>query len=98
MTTLIAINDTNASSGHGLLGALFIFGIYFIPSIIASVRQKAEGGGGIFFVNLLLGWTVVGWFIAFIWACTGRTRADIRREENQHRQLLEALALNKIQH
>lgn len=93
ITLIAAINDTNASSGDGmsLFGALLIFGVYFMPSIIASIRQKAEGGAGIFVVNLLLGWTVVGWFVAFIWACTGRTRADIRREEKEHRELLEAL-------
>jgi hypothetical protein len=26
------------------------------------MRGKAHGTGGVFFVNLLLGWTVVGWF------------------------------------
>ncbi|HEU5247248.1 MAG TPA: superinfection immunity protein [Candidatus Udaeobacter sp.] len=92
MTNLIAtINDTDASSGSSLVLIALVFATYFLPSIVACMRQKAEGGGGTFFVNLLLGWTVLGWFVAFIWACTGRTKADIVREQTQHRELLAAL-------
>ena len=40
--------------------------LYFLPTIIA--RDKADLTA-IFLVNLLLGWTIIGWFIALIWAC-----------------------------
>ena len=40
--------------------------MYFLPSIIG--RNKADAGS-IFLVNLLFGWTVVGWMVAFLWAC-----------------------------
>jgi len=92
----------NASAGNAagqavagtafLLFLAFAVGAYFLPTVIALCRKKAEGQTGIFIVNLLLGWTVVGWFVAFIWACTGRTIADLQREERQHNQLLAALA------
>jgi hypothetical protein len=42
---------------------------------------------GVFVVNLLLGWTMLGWFAAFIWSCTGGTTADVRREKQQRREL-----------
>ena len=45
------------------LSAIF----YFLPTILA--RHKADFTG-IFLVNLLAGWTVIGWFIALIWACS----------------------------
>ena len=46
---------------------LFFLGfLYFLPTIIG--RNKADAGA-IFLVNLLLGWTVVGWIAALIWAC-----------------------------
>jgi hypothetical protein len=45
------------------LSAIF----YFLPTILA--RHKADFMG-IFLVNLLAGWTVIGWFIALIWACS----------------------------
>lgn len=40
--------------------------IYFIPSILA--RQKTDFKL-IFALNLFLGWTVIGWIWALIWAC-----------------------------
>jgi hypothetical protein len=47
-----------------------IFGLlYFLPSIIGYRKQAFTG---IFVVNLLLGWTVIGWIVALIWACTAQ--------------------------
>jgi hypothetical protein len=39
--------------------------LYFLPSIIGRDKRDAAG---IFLLNLLLGWTVIGWIIALIWA------------------------------
>ena len=46
--------------------------MYFLPSIIAHRKRDFAG---IFMVNLLFGWTVVGWVIALVWACV----ADVRQ-------------------
>ena len=46
-----------------------ILGMYFLPSIVGSVRKKANNGA-IFALNLLLGWTVLGWVVALVWALT----------------------------
>lgn len=70
---------------------LFLFFIYMLPAFIAAFRGKANGGIGIFLLNAVLGWTVVGWVVCFIWAFTGKTKADLRREEWQHRQLIAAI-------
>ena len=43
------------------------FGIYFLPAICA-IRRHCRGRGAIVFLNLLLGWTAVGWIVTFIWA------------------------------
>jgi Superinfection immunity protein len=40
--------------------------LYFLPSIIGRNKKDA---GAIFLLNLLLGWTLVGWVAAFLWAC-----------------------------
>ena len=47
--------------------------IYFLPAIIA-VRRKCRSDAAIFVFNLLLGWTVFGWFAALSWALGGRIR------------------------
>lgn len=40
---------------------------YFLPTIIAILRQKTNTGS-IFALNLFLGWSLIGWVVALIWA------------------------------
>ncbi len=46
---------------------VFGIGLYFLPAIIAAVRHT-HNAAGILLLNLFLGWTCVGWFIAFLMA------------------------------
>ena len=41
--------------------------LYFLPAILGSKKRNA---GAIFVVNLLLGWTIVGWIACLLWAAT----------------------------
>jgi hypothetical protein len=43
------------------------FVMYFLPSIIALARSKRDLLA-IFLLNLFLGWSVIGWVVALIWA------------------------------
>lgn len=54
-----------------LIGTLFI--MYWLPTIIAIVRQ-AHSALGVFLVNFLLGWTVLGWVLALIWSLAADNR------------------------
>ena len=45
----------------------FGFVMYFLPSIIALARNKRDIGG-IILLNFFLGWTMIGWVIALVWA------------------------------
>ncbi len=45
----------------------FGFVMYFLPSIIALARSKRDTFS-IFLLNLLLGWTFIGWIVALVWA------------------------------
>jgi len=55
-----------------LIVGLFIFAvsvaIYFLPGIVASNREHASAGG-IWVLNIFLGWTLLGWVVALAWAC-----------------------------
>jgi hypothetical protein len=45
---------------------LIFFGVlYFLPAIIAALRHT-HNATGILLLNLFLGWTLVGWFVAFL--------------------------------
>jgi Superinfection immunity protein len=43
------------------------FVIYFLPTILAFARNKRDTAA-ILLLNLLLGWTMIGWVIALVWA------------------------------
>jgi hypothetical protein len=48
------------------LVVLFItLSIYFLPTIIGRRKHNSTS---IFLLNLLLGWTFIGWIVALIWA------------------------------
>ncbi len=51
---------------HGL-GFLLLLALYFLPTLIGRNKSNV---GAIFVLNLLLGWTVIGWIVALVWACT----------------------------
>ncbi|MGC1373010.1 MAG: superinfection immunity protein [Candidatus Sulfotelmatobacter sp.] len=48
---------------------LFGFGfvMYFLPSIIALARSKRDIAA-IILLNFFLGWTMIGWVVALVWA------------------------------
>jgi hypothetical protein len=49
----------------------FLFGaaLYLAPTAIALLRKRPKSGG-LIAVNILLGWTIVGWIWSFFWAFT----------------------------
>ena len=49
--------------------------IYFIPMFIANSRH-VKNMDGIVLVTLFLGWTVLGWLIAVVWASSAETREE----------------------
>ena len=50
-----------------LLLIVLIFGLYFLPTLIAFLRQH-KNKLAIFLLNLLLGWTVLGWVVSLVWS------------------------------
>jgi hypothetical protein len=44
-----------------------VSGFYLLPTAVA-IWQNHPQTMPIFLVNLLLGWTVVGWIIALVWS------------------------------
>jgi hypothetical protein len=45
----------------------FGFVMYFLPSVIALARSKRDITA-ILLLNVFLGWTMIGWVVALIWA------------------------------
>lgn len=62
----------------GLSGGMLLFLLvpYFLPTIIAMLRGKSSVLG-IFLLNFFLGFTVIGWIGALIWALSADRRTTI---------------------
>ena len=53
--------------GAGILILIIGMIIYFIPTIVASFRGH-HNFVAILLLNIFLGWTLVGWVAALVWA------------------------------
>ncbi|MBK8546934.1 MAG: superinfection immunity protein [Saprospiraceae bacterium] len=51
----------------GFILLIILLTIYFLPSIVGKDKENSTS---IFLLNLLLGWTLVGWVVALVWATT----------------------------
>ena len=60
-----------------LAGSLALFALYWLPSVVA-VARKHHHLLAIAALNAFLGWTVIGWIAALVWALTAvqERRAD----------------------
>lgn len=74
---LAAPSMAHAATEGGLTTGviLLVIGLllYFLPGIVAG-RRDHTNANAIFALNLLLGWTLLGWVIALVWSLTGTTR------------------------
>lgn len=73
--------------------------IYMLPWFIALMRGS-KSTVGIFFTSLLFNWSIIGWFITFIWSIAGETKKSaqpnqviIIRERNE-KQNYSSIAFN----
>ena len=51
----------------GLIAYGILIGLYFLPFIIAIIRG-IKNSMSVFFLNLFLGWTVIGFFVLIFYA------------------------------
>jgi hypothetical protein len=60
---------------------LFLFVMYWLPTLIAIVRGTPSALGVAMF-NFFLGWTVIGWIMALVWALAANTGPHVIVIEN----------------
>lgn len=91
-TPALAQDNSAAAAGMmiGLIILLVCALLYFVPTAVAQYR-KASNTTTVFLVNLLLGWTAIGWIVALILAFAGDSGEQARR----HREMMEALNRNE---
>jgi hypothetical protein len=62
-------------SSAGAFAIIMIIFFYFLPTIVAFLRSK-RNGAAIMALNILLGWTLIGWAIAMVWSLTSDERVE----------------------
>ena len=65
-----------SSDASGVVFLLVLLVLYFVPTIIAA-RRKHHNAVAIGALNLLLGWTLLGWVGALVWALTAVQRREV---------------------
>ena len=60
---------------------LFLIAMYWLPTLIALVRQTPSALG-IAALNFFLGWTVIGWIMALVWALAASNSPQVIVIEN----------------
>lgn len=75
---------TNSPAGFDVVlvaGFVFCAIIYMAPAVMAwSLRSK--GLLWLTAVNILLGWTVIGWIVALVWAMAGAKDSSFNDIDN----------------
>lgn len=63
-----ADGDGTSATDFGII-VLMLVGWYFTPTIAGFIRNKSNKMA-ILILNLFLGWTLLGWVVALVWAFT----------------------------
>lgn len=56
-----------ALGGIWLVGVIAGLLLYFIPSIVAF-KKRRDNKISILLLNIFLGWSLIGWVVALVWA------------------------------
>ncbi|NDO81704.1 hypothetical protein CJP72_13310 [Citrobacter sp. NCU1] len=65
---------------NGLMLLTVLLVLYLIPSVIAY-RRWHRNFKAIFALNILLGWTFLGWIVCLVWSFTSDTEHKVGADE-----------------
>jgi len=61
---------------------ILLLAIYILPSIIVIIRNH-QSSTSIILLDLLLGWTLVGWVFALVWSFTNPAQVIVNNQTAQ---------------
>ena len=77
LVTLVCFAVGSGTNTNALVATWIFFpaaiALYFSPTLVAAVEKKRPNALSIGLLNLLAGWTVIGWIVALVWAYSGTT-------------------------
>ena len=60
----------------GALVIIALLAVYMLPTLIAQYREH-HNANAILVLNLFLGWTLIGWVVALVWANTDNRKVQL---------------------
>ena len=90
------MSDADSASALGVLLTLAAMAAgYLLPALIAFLRSR-KSKRAILLINVLIGWTVIGWAVAFAWAIFGRheSQEEAVKPERSEPDLSEVVAID----
>lgn len=67
LSPILALVAPDSNGGTAI--SILLLVVYFLPTLIAGSRKR-QNKEAIGILNLLLGWTILGWIVCLIWAIT----------------------------
>jgi ABC-type Mn2+/Zn2+ transport system permease subunit len=64
------------------MGIVVVIALYVLPSIIAATRSDKVNVGSVIVINLLLGWTIVGWIVSLAMAVGSKNSITINNNNS----------------
>ena len=77
-----------------LIFLAIILAFYFLPTIVAYNKEH-QSWTALFFLNLFLGWTLVGWVIALVWAFVKPPKVEVLNTLSAGDELLKLAELKE---
>ncbi|MFI5428579.1 superinfection immunity protein [Aeromicrobium sp. UC242_57] len=73
------MSDKSGKGGQAVIAWIvaIVTAGYMLPWAIAATRGKSNSGA-IGWINLLLGWSIIGWIVALVMACSAHRIVAVR--------------------
>ena len=66
-----------------IVGGFFSLALYLLPTILSIFRDHPQKGP-IIAINLLVGWTFIGWVVAIVWSVSNIQRPPANPSSPQY--------------
>lgn len=62
-----------------IIGVVIFIAVYFLPTIVAINKERK---GGSIFINIVFGWTLIGWIGSLLWAMSLPLNAEAAKRRS----------------
>ena len=79
-----------------VLAALMLLSAMYLAPTLVAVGRRAGHSPAIVILNILLGWSVIGWLAALVWSLLAAPESETERRQSAPLFSLAALRLERL--